>query len=330
MSTTNGDNELHVIFGTGPLGMSVMRALVESRGDSTHIRMVNRSGKAEFWPDAPSNVEVVSGNAYDPANTRELCKGAAVVYQCAQPAYTEWPEKFPPLQASILEGVASTGAKFIVGENLYMYGEVAGKITEDAPYNAHSRKGQTRKQMTEALMAAHKAGKVRVAVARGSDFFGPGVLASTIGDRVFYPALAGKTASGIGNIDLPHTLTYIDDFGKAMVLLGQCDEALGQVWHVPNDEPETMTQRKCMTLIFEEIGQPPKIGSIGKMMMWVGALFMPIAREGLEMMYEFDKPFVVDSSKYIKAFGNHATPIREAIRRTVAWYGAHPQTPNGH
>jgi hypothetical protein len=41
------------------------------------------------------------------------------------------------------------------------------------------------------------------------------------------------------------------------------------------------------------------------------------------MMYEFEKPFIVDDSKYIKAFGNHATPLKEAIHQTVAWYRQH-------
>ncbi len=44
--------ERHVIFGTRPLGLSVMRELV-ARGK--HVRMVNRSGKA----NAPSAVAVV-------------------------------------------------------------------------------------------------------------------------------------------------------------------------------------------------------------------------------------------------------------------------------
>lgn len=110
---------LHVIFGTGPLGMSVMRELVKGR---KQVKMVNRNGKA----DVPAGVTVLASDAYDAAQTREICKGASVVYQCAQPAYHEWVEKFPSLQAAILEGAAANGAKFIVGDNLYMYGDTDG------------------------------------------------------------------------------------------------------------------------------------------------------------------------------------------------------------
>lgn len=308
-------NEIHVIFGTGPLGKAVMRELVTQ---GKRVRMVNRGGKA----DVPAGVEVAAGDAYSTDSTTALCKDAAVVYQCAQPAYTEWPQKFPPLQAAVLEGAAAAGAKLIVGENLYMYGEVDGPIREDAPNAATTRKGRTRAQMTEALFAAHRSGKVRVATARGSDFFGPEVLASSLGDRAIYPVLEGKSASLVGNIDLPHTVTFINDFGKAMAILGERDEALGRAWHVPN--PETLSQRQMITCFFKEIGKPPKMSSMGKFMLALGGVFIPAAREVVEMMYEFEKPFIVDSNKFSRAFGDIATPLPDAIRQTLAWYKQHP------
>lgn len=310
------EEKFHLIFGTGPLGLSVMRELAR-RGEK--VVMVNRSGKAPA--DAPSEVSVVAGDAYNPEITRQLCQGAGVVYQCAQPPYYEWEEKFPSLQASILEGAASAGAKFIVGDNLYMYGEVQGLIHEGLPYAARTRKGRTRAAMAEAVLEAHRNGKVRAALGRGSDFYGPGVLDSTLGERAILPALQGKTASLVGRLDLPHTYTYIDDFGKALVILGEREEALGQVWHVPN--PPTLTQRELMTIFFEEIGKPPKMSGVGRLMMSIGGLFIPEARESVEMMYEFEQPFVVDHSKFSRAFGDHATPHREAVRKTIAWYRNH-------
>ena len=261
-------NELHVIFGSGPLGQAVMRELVQ-RGK--RVRLVNRSGKAP--QDAYSGVQVIAGDAYNLDFTRQACQGAAVVYQCAQPQYQDWAEKFPLLQANILEGAASAGAKFIVGENLYMYGEVNGPIHEGLPYGAQTRKGRVRGEMAKAVLEAHRSGKVRAASARGSDFYGPEVLDSTLGDRAIIPALQGKSASLMGQLDLPHTYTYIDDFGKAMVILGERDDALGQAWHVPN--PPTLTQRQLMTLFFDEIGKPPKMSGMGKLMLSLGGLFVP-------------------------------------------------------
>lgn len=308
--------ELHVIFGSGPLGQAVMRELVQ-RGKP--VRVVNRSGKAP--QNLPAGVQVMAGDAYNLDFTRRACQEASVVYQCAQPPYDEWTEKFPPLQASILEGAASAGAIFIVGENLYMYGESNGPIHEGLPYRAQTRKGKVRGEMAETVLEAHRSGKVRAASARGSDFYGPQVLDSTMGDRAINPAMQGKSAALTGKLDLPHTYTYIDDFGKAMVILGEREEALGQAWHAPN--PPTLTQRQLMNLFFEEIGKSPKMSGMGKLMMRMGGLIIPEARETVEMMYEFEKPFVVDHSKFSRTFGDIATPHQAGIKATVAWYREH-------
>ena len=311
-------SDLHVIFGTGPLGRTVMNELVR-RGE--RVRLINRSGRI---PEAPSGVEVITADAYDVSATRRVTQGAAVVYQCAQPGYTRWPDLFPPLQAAILEGAAAAGAKFIIAENLYMYGEVAGPLHEGLPYQAHTRKGRVRAAMAEAALAAHQAGRVRVAIGRGSDFFGPWVLGAAAGDRVFYPAIAGKAAQFGGRLDVPHTQTYIEDFGRALVILGEREEALGQAWHVPNDRPN-LTQREFADLIAQALGKPVKASGMGRFMLRLGGLFIPEAREMVEMMYEFEKPFVVDSSRFERAFGMRATPIAEAVRITLDWYRAHPQ-----
>ena len=312
-------SNLHVVFGAGPLGRAVVNELVR-RGQT--VRVVSRSG---VMAEAPQGVELRSGDLYNPAAVRDLTQGAAVAYQCAQPHYWEWPQKFPPLQAAIIEGLAGSGTKLVIGENLYMYGNTDGRpLTEDLPHAAHTRKGQVRAAMSKAALDAHHAGKVPVTLGRGSDFFGPWALGSSHGERVFYPVLAGKSAGFGGKLDLPHTATYIEDFGRALVILGERDEALGQAWHVPNDRPQ-LTQRQFAELVYAETGQPVKASGMGKTMLRLGGLFIPEARESVEMLYEFEKPFVVDSSRFEQTFGMKATPMAEAIKATVAWYRAHPQ-----
>jgi nucleoside-diphosphate-sugar epimerase len=309
----------HVILGTGAIGRAVAEELIV-RGES--VRMVNRSGRMD---EAPAGVELVAADLYDPAHVREVTRDAKVVYQSAQPYYYEWPQKFPPLQQSIIDGLTGSDTKLVLVENLYMYGETNGKpLTEDMPHHAHTRKGKVRGEISTAAFDAHKQGRVRVSAARGGNFFGPWGLDSTMGGRAFYPLLQGKPAQLIGRTDLPHTHTYLKDFGKALVILGECDEADGQAWHVPNDQP-SMTQGDLVHMFAEEAAVEPKISSMGKMMMAIGGLFIPEAKETVEMMYEFEKPFIVDSSKFERTFGMKATPIREAIHETVTWYKSHPE-----
>jgi len=309
----------HVVLGTGAIGRAVAEELVR-RGES--VRMINRSGTMD---EAPAGVELVASDLYDQAKVREVTRGAKVIYQSAQPPYYAWPEKFPLLQKSILEGLAGSDAKLVLVENLYMYGDTDGKpMTEDTPSNAHTRKGRVRGEISKAAFEAHKAGRLRVTSARGGNFFGPWGTDSTMGARAFYPLLRGKPAQLIGHTELPHTHTYTKDFGVALVLLGERAEADGQAWHVPNDQPN-LSQADLVHLFAEEAGVEAKISSMGKTMMTIGGLFIPEAKETVEMMYEFDRPFIVDSSKFEKTFGLKATPMKEAIKETVAWYRSHPE-----
>lgn len=285
--------------------------------------MVSRTGKMD---EAPAGVEVVAADLYNSAEVKKVTHGAKVVYQASQPRYFEWTTKFMPLQSAIIDGLTGSGAKLVLVENLYMYGESNGKpMTEDFSHNAHTRKGKARSELSKAAFEAHRAGKVRVTAGRGSDFFGPwGLNTAAMGERTFYPMIAGKAAGLVGNIDVPHTHTHIPDFGKALVILGEHPEADGQAWHVPNDNPH-ISQREMAKMIADELGLPLKVSAMGKTMMAIGGLFIPEAKESVEMMYEFEKPFIVDSSKFEKTFGMKATPMTEAIKETVAWYKGHPK-----
>jgi len=310
----------HVVLGTGAIGRGVMEELVR-RGES--VRMVNRSGRMD---EGPAGVEVVAADLFNPSQVQDVTSGAKAVYQCSQPAYTRWVEEFPALQKSIIDGLTGSNAKLVLVENLYMYGETNGKpMTEDMPYKTQTRKGKVRGEINNSAFEAHRAGKVRVTAGRGSDFFGPwGLTTAAMGERTFYPMLQGKPASLVGKIDLPHTHTYVKDFGRALVILGERDEADGQAWHVPNDDPR-VTQREMVKMIAAEMGIAPKMSAMGRAMMWVGGLFIPEAKEMVEMMYEFEQPFIVDSSKFETIFGMKATSMKDAIQETVAWYKSHPE-----
>lgn len=181
------------------------------------MRAVNRSGRA----DVPGSVEVVAANVAEKAEARSACDGAAVVYHCANPPYARWPELHPPLMDAIIEGAASAGAKLVFGDNLYAYGPVNGPISEDLLHGAPGPSGRTRAWIAEELMLAHhEIGRVRAVIGRGSDFFGAQVHQSAVGDQVFGRALAGRPARVLGDPDGLHTVTYIEDFARALVTLG--------------------------------------------------------------------------------------------------------------
>jgi nucleoside-diphosphate-sugar epimerase len=307
----------HVIFGTGAIGLATLDAL-RRRGES--VRLVNRSGAAPVADD----IEVVAGDASDPAFTTAVAAGAAVVYQALNPPYSRWTEEFPALQAGVLAAAEAAGARLVSLENVYMYGRPQGRpLTEDREYNAHTTKGLLRAAMARELLAAHQAGRVEVAIGRASDYFGPrGGAQSNLGDRVMPAALRGATARVLGDPDQPHTYTYIPDIGEGLAVLGEHPDATGQVWHLPND-PQTRTTRELVSAVYALAGFPARLRRVPPWLLRLVGLRNPDLRAVLEMGYLFEEPFIVDSSKITSKLGVSATTLPQALDETLATYRAH-------
>lgn len=303
---------LHVIFGSGPMGLSVMEEL-HKRG--IRARIVNRRGAAGL----PAGVESFRADVFTGEGIAEAVKGASVVYQCVNPPYHEWTTFFPVMQRNIIDAAAKERAKVVIGENVYMYGDAGGRVIDETlPDAAGTKKGMLRARMADEAMRRHHTGEVRVTFGRASDFYGPRVTASAMGERQFGAAVSGGKFSMTGDPDLPHTFTYIRDVGRALADLGTDDRANGRVWHVPN--APAVTQRAFMELTFRELDTPPRWSVMGRTMMRIGGLFIPAAHESVEMMYQYERPFIVSSDKFERSFGWTAAPVDEGIRETVRWY----------
>ncbi len=307
-------NKNNIVFGTGPLGYWVTKYLSDQGNKAT---LVSKSGKIHH--KLPEGVKIKSADSKNAEEVYEVCKDADAVYYCAMPPYTDWPNNFPDMISGLIEGVSKTNAKIIFGDNLYMYGSTNGKpIKENLPYAAAGHKGKTRAVIANMLLDAHKEGKVKTTMGRASDFYGPKVINAGFGEMFLKPALEGKTVNMLGNITLPHTFTYIKDFAKALITLGESEVAFGRAWHVPS--AETISQKKMVEIIEKEIGKKIKVRPAGKGMISLLGLFNPMIREVKEMMYTMTEPYIVDHNDFEKTFGVNVTPHEEAIKETVAWF----------
>ena len=310
---------LHVVLGAGGgTGGAIVRELV---GQGRRVRAVTRGGNAaaSYGTLPPASFEDVAADVTEREQLRRALEGAAVVYHCAQPAYTRWPQEFPAMTRGIMAATAAAGAKLVFADNLYMYGPVDGPMTEETPPVAQTKKGRVRAAMAEELLAAHSAGKLRVVIGRSSDYFGPGGLNSAIGERFFKALLAGKKVTWFADLDQPHTMSYLPDMARAFVVMGDRPEADGQVWHTP--VAKALTGRQYIELAARVAGTPAKPAVMGLGTVRLVGLFMPVLREFPELMYQYDRPFVMDTSKFEAAFGPFAvTPHEDALRTTLAWY----------
>jgi nucleoside-diphosphate-sugar epimerase len=207
----------------------------------------------------------------------------------------------------------------VVGDNLYAYGPGEGAIVETLPETATTRKGRVRARASAELMAAHRTGRLQVAIGRASDFYGPGGENPATGDWMFRDIFAGKAASWLASLDQPHTLSYLEDVGRAMAILGKRPEAYGEIWHLPASE--ALTGRQFLTQVYQALGLPPKMKVVSRPMVVLVGLFVPFIRETNEMLYQWQRPFILGDEKFRRAFGPLATtPHPEAIRRTVEWF----------
>jgi nucleoside-diphosphate-sugar epimerase len=303
----------HVVLGAGGgTGSAVVRELA-ARG--LRARAATRRGTT----DAPGGVEQVAADIGSAEGARQACEGAAVVYHCAQPPYTKWAELFPPMTRAVLDGAAAAGAKLVFADNLYVYGPPDGPMTEESPQRAEGKKGRTRIEMADAVLSAHADGRMRCTIGRSSDYYGARGTASTVGENIMKPALSGKRVRWLGSLDQPHTLNYLEDMARALVTLGERDESDGQVWHLPAAEP--LTGRQFLALLFEAVGSPPRIGVASRPMIRIAGLFNSLLRELNETLYQFERPFISDASKFQRTFGPFdPTPHPEAVMRTVEWF----------
>jgi nucleoside-diphosphate-sugar epimerase len=126
----------------------------------------------------------------------------------------------------------------------------------------------------------------------------------------------------VGDPDRLHSYTYVDDFGRALVTLGQREDAFGRAWHVPT--APALPTRATVAMIAALAGQPARVSAAPGWMLGLMGLFDPQVRELKEMLYEFDADFVVDSSRFEATFAVSPTPLETSLRATLDWFRAKP------
>ncbi len=308
---------LSVVLGAGPVGQSLIHRLVDA---GRSVRVASRSGKVP----APPGVEVVAADIADLDRAKEVCAGASVVYGCVGLGYADWPTLWPPMMDGMLAGAAAAGARFVFMDNCYMYGPVDQPMHEDMPLTDYGNKPATRSRLTRMWQAAHDEGRVEAASVRASDFYGPGVTQAALGDPAFGRIVSGKSAQVFGDPDLPHSFTYVPDIARALMSVADADDAMGQAWNVPNAPDRTV--REILTLFAEKADRPLKVQAMPKWMMSLVALINSDVRELKEMLYQWERPFHVDASKFSDRFWSDATSFEDGLAATAA---SHSSTPEG-
>lgn len=283
------------------------------------MRVVTASGRS---PEP--GIEHVAFDATDSGQLIAATRGAAAIYGCAAPPYPRWASAWPPLASSLCAAAEATGAVLVMLGNLYGYGPVDVPMTEALPLAATGRKGQVRAAVWGQARKLHEQGRIRAVEVRASDFFGPEVTdGGHLAARVVPRVLRGKSVSALGDPDAPHSWTYLPDVARALVEVAGEERAWGRPWHVPTER--ALSVRELVGRLAVRSGSGPvAVRRIPPAVLGVASLFSPMIRELKEIRYQFDRPFVVDSSAYEAAFEVRATPVDEQVKATVDWWRGRP------
>lgn len=314
----------HVVVGAGPVGSSVARLLAEQ---GYQVTVVTRSGTG---PDHPA----ITRERADAADTDALVRiarrggGAGAIHNCVNPPYHRWATDWPPIHRAFMDAAALTDAVLVMMDNLYAFGPDAPMpMHELDPMTATGKKGATRRSMAADLLEGHAAGRFRATFARASDFIGPEVTGSAMGDRVVPRVLAGKKVSVLGDPDAPHHLAYMPDIARTLVTIATDERAWGRPWHVPH--APAVSQRATIQALAAAAGTSVEVGAVPRAALRAIGLFSPMMRELRETLYQFERPWIADSTLTERTFGLRATPLAEQAEATVAWFRDHAAVPAG-
>jgi hypothetical protein len=158
---------LKIVVGAGPTGTATAKLLVEG---GEQVKLVSRRGTG---PDHP-NIERIRADATDTLTLADVAAGATTVFNCTMPAYDRWPTEFPPISPSLLSVAERVDADYAMVGNAYGYEPPDEPVAEDLPMAPTTLKGHVRVPSWQEALAAHEAGRVRVAQVRGRDYLGAG------------------------------------------------------------------------------------------------------------------------------------------------------------
>ena len=305
---------LHTILGAGgAIGNNLLDLLTQN---GEQVRLVSR----KYRP--AENAESVEANVLDKSDLAEALRGSGLVYLLVGIDYSasSWEIHWPVIMENVISVCAEQQIPLIFFDNIYMYGLVEGEITESTPFQPNSRKGKVRANIASMLLDAVQSGKIKALIARSADFYGPhSAQVSFLHQLVIGRHMHGKKAQWMVNPNMPHTFTYTPDAAKALYILAKDESAFGKTWHLPSSTP-SLTGEELIQLSAVVCDAPSGTQVISKLMMRVLGIFVPVLRESIEMLYQYERPYHFNSQAFQKKYGFNPTPYQKGIQETVDFY----------
>lgn len=301
---------MQTILGSGgSIGTDLAKEL---KGYTDQVRLISRNPRKVNPSD-----QLMPGDLMDRESIERAVKGSDVVYLTAGFPYTvrAWERMWPKAMENTLAACQKSGSKLVFFDNIYMYDPTdLSNITEDTPVNPSSRKGAIRSRIAARVLEENRKGNVKALIARAPDFYGPNIQNGVLNEAVLKPLKNGKKANWFCSVDRLHDFIWTPDASKAAAILGNDDNAFGQVWHLPTASG-TMTVRQVIEAIAKELNVKPRNQVAGKTMVRILGLFNSTMKEFVEMLYQYDQDYVFNSDKFKQHYDFKPTPYKEGIRK---------------
>ena len=300
-----------ILGANGIIGQELSKHLPQY---TKRIRQVSRNPKK-----VNPNDEMVAADLLRYDQTEKAVAGSETVYLLAGLKYETktWQEQWPKVMRNTIDACKKHNSKLVFFDNVYSYGHVEGPMTEQTPFNPNSKKGEVRARIATMLLDEVKNQNLQAIIIRSADFYGPGALQSLIYNTVTTRLKAGKSPQWIGNPKKVHTFTYTPDAGKTVAVLGNSPSAFNQTWHAVTNK-KMITGQVFVNMACNALSQPSrKISGMPKVGVRILGLFIPVLREFVEMMYQFENDYIFDSTKAEQFMGTTATSYENGIIATV-------------
>ncbi len=300
-----------ILGANGTIGSVLAKEL---KAYTNQIRLVSRNPKKVNETD-----ELFPADLSDASQVEKAIEGSEVVYLLVGFDYNikVWQDKWPKLMRATIDACINHKAKLVFFDNVYLYDiNAIPHMTENSVINPPSKKGAVRKEIADMLLNEVKSGKLTALIARSADFYGPNNDKSFLLDMVYKNIKKGKKPNWFINANKKHSFTYTPDAAKATALLGNTADAYNQVWHLPTDK-NALTGKEIIALFAKEMNVESKVSILPMWLLKILGLFIPIMKEMPEMMYQYDRDYFFDSSKFDKRFNFKTTSYKEGVKLTI-------------
>lgn len=313
---------------TGFTGGHLARTL-RDRGYDVRA-LVRHADSASACGLAANGIELVEGNATDADAINRAVAGCthifhiAAVYRTANHPDSYYYAVNRDSVAHVLAAAEKHGAaRVVICSTCGVHGDVVeNPATEDTSFNPGDIY-QRSKLAGEEIARAAMAKGAPVSVVRPTGIYGPGdtrflKLFKTIENRTF-------RMFGSGEID--YHMTYIDDMVQGIILVGEHEAAVGEVFLIGSDDYGSLNE--MVRLIAETLDVPRPRGRLPIAPLLAAATFCeyackpfaidpPLHRRRCEFFIK-ERAFSNAKAKRLLGF-EPQVPLAEGLARTATWY----------